>query len=130
MVNMKKQRSCTMTRGRFLRQIGVIVLTLLISIFSGCGMREKMEAQQKAKEKADFIMQNLGLNDVTDQFPEKYFPKQQVKPFLDGLTKNCDFASKRGKYVDFFSMLDKGKNRTAFIYEYILSCDSIRFIYI
>lgn len=106
------------------------LILFLITVSISCGLKDKIEKQNKAKGKADFIMQNLGKADMTDQFPEKYFPRSQLKLFLDRFTKNCDFSSKRGKYVDFFLMQVNGKSRTAFIYEYILNCDSLRFIYI
>jgi hypothetical protein len=95
----------------------------------GCGLKDKIEKQNKAKANADFIMENLNNVDVINQFPEKYFPPNQVKPVLDALNKNCDLDSKRGKFVDFFTMMNDGKSRVAFIYEYFLKCDSLRFIY-
>ncbi len=105
-----------------------LIIGIIFSLVS-CGVKDKMEKQNKAKECADFVMENLDKQEVINQFPEKYFPRQQFKPFLDTLTKNCDFKSKRGKYVDFFNLMNAGKNQIAFIYEYILKCDSLRFIY-
>jgi hypothetical protein len=104
-------------------------LIVTIAISSSCDVKEKIEMHEKARENADFIMENLEQQTITNQFPEKYFPRQQFKPFLDTLIKNCDFKSKKGKCVDFFSITNNGKNQTAFIYEYILRCDSLRFIY-
>jgi hypothetical protein len=106
------------------------LLIVLAGLFICCGVKEKMEKHEKAKENADFIMANLNSPTIIEQFPEKYFPRPQVKPFLDTLSRRCDFSSKLGRYVDFFSMNNNGKNQTAYIYEYILNCDSLRFIYI
>lgn len=115
-----------------LRILRSTLLTIAIVGFSliSCGVKDKLEKHNKAKANADFIMDNLSKPEVIDQFPEKYFPRQQFAQFLEPLTKNCDLGSKRGKFVDFFSMLNNGKNQTAYIYEYILNCDSLRFIYI
>jgi hypothetical protein len=110
--------------------IGLAFSGIITATFICCGVKDKIEKHNKAKSNADYIMQSLGREDLTDQFPEKYFPRTQLKPFMNNLTKKCDFNSKRGKFVDFFTMNNKGKNLTAFIYEYIFSSDSLRFIYI
>ena len=102
----------------------------IVSLVAGCGVREKMEKHNKARANADFIMENLNQPDISNQFPEKFFPKDRFQPFLDTLTKHCDFNSKKGKFVDFFNMNINGKSQTAYIHEYILNCDGIRFIYV
>ncbi|AYB34056.1 hypothetical protein [Chryseolinea soli] len=108
----------------------IIFLTTALGLLTGCNVKDKLEKMDKAKADSEFIMNNLTKPDITDRFPEKYFPKQQVKPFIDTLTKHCDFGNKRGKFVDFFTMSINGASKTAYIYEYILNCDSLRFIYI
>lgn len=107
----------------------IALTSFLVALLTSCGIKDRIEKQNKARANADFIMQNLGKGDVISQFPEKYFPRNQFVPFLSGLAKTCDFQNKRGKFVDFFTMVDNGRNKTAFIYEYILKCDSLRFIY-
>jgi len=107
----------------------IALMFLLTAMGAGCGIRDKIEKQNKARDNADFIMQNLNKKDVINQFPEKYFPRSQFASFLSGLAKKCDMDSKRGKFVDFFTIVDNGRNKTAFIYEYIMTCDSLRFIY-
>jgi len=104
-------------------------LGIIVFLF-GCSLKDKIEKQNKAKTNADFIMENLNNRDVINQFPGKYFPANQIKPVLDALNKNCDLDSKRGKFVDFFTMMSNGKSQVAFIYEYFLKCDSLRFIYV
>jgi hypothetical protein len=113
-----------------MRHLPTAMAIILITGLAACGLSEKMEKHNKAKENADFIMANLNSPTIIEHFPEKYFPREQTRPFLDTLTKRCDFTSKLGRYVDFFSMNINGKNQTAYIYEYILNCDSLRFIYI
>lgn len=84
---------------------------------------------EKAKADSNYLMDNLQKADIIDRFPEKYFPRDKFRPFLLQLTDNCDLANKQGKFVDYFSMLNNGKTQYAFIYEYIMDCDSLRFIY-
>ena len=74
-------------------------------------------------------MENLDQPNVYEKFPPKYFPKTQLEPFLSGLRQNCDWKNRDGKYVDFFNQVNVGGiNQTAFIYEYYMKCDSLRFI--
>lgn len=107
-----------------------LICLLIASLFISCNVKDKLEKMDKAKADSEFIMNNLNASGILDRFPEKYFPRQQTKPFIDTLTKRCDFDTKRGKFVDFFTMSINGANKTAYIYEYILNCDSLRFIYI
>jgi len=106
-----------------------IIALLGIGILTSCGLKDKLDKQAKAKANADYIMNNLGASNILKEFPEKYFPKDQTEPFLKGLTSNCDFENKEGKFVDFFNMSINGNTQMAYIYEYILDCDSLRFIY-
>lgn len=101
-----------------------IFLVTTIALLTSCNVKDKLEKMDKAKADSEFIMNNLNKVEIIDRFPEKYFPKQQTKPFIDTLTKHCDFDNKRGKFVDFFTMSTNGANKTAYIYEYILNCDS------
>lgn len=108
----------------------IIFLSATTGLLTGCNVKEKLEKMDKAKADSEFIMNNLNKPDIIDRFPEKYFPKQQVRPFIDTLIKHCDFDNKKGKFVDFFTMSINGASKTAYIYEYILNCDSLRFIYV
>ncbi len=89
-----------------------------------------MEKHDKAEEKSDYIMTNLINPDISKEFPEKYFPKDQVENLLNDIKMNCDWENRNGKFVDFFTMNNNGNSRTAFIYEYFLKCDSLRFVLI
>lgn len=111
---------------KMMRIINLFVFMLLVI---SCSLKGRMEKQEKAKSITDHIMANLNNRDVVELFPEKYFPRKQIVPVIESLNKNCDLNSKKGKYVDFFTMVSNGKNQVAFIYEYILKCDSLRFIY-
>jgi hypothetical protein len=89
-----------------------------------------MRKLDQGKANADFIMSNLSSPKVIEEFPEKYFSREQLKPAIDTLVAHCDLDKKEGKFVDFFTMLNNGKSRAAYIYEYFLNCDSLRFIYV
>jgi hypothetical protein len=60
-------------------------------------------------------------------FSEKHFPRPGITQFLEKI-KSCNWDKRRGKYVDFYSMQINTRSQVAFIYEYYLLCDSLRFI--
>ena len=105
-------------------------IPVLMVVLSCCNVNEKIRKLDQGKENADFIMNNLSKPEVIEQFPERYFPYEQLKPAIDTLVAHCDLDKKEGKFVDFFTMLNNGKSSTAYIYEYFLNCDSLRFIYV
>jgi hypothetical protein len=73
-----------------------IFLATTIGLLTSCNVKDKLEKMDKAKADSEFIMNNLTKPETIDRFPEKYFPRQQTKPFIDTLTKRCDFDNKRG----------------------------------
>lgn len=107
-----------------------LILTLMLVLLNSCYVKEKMQKLDRGKADADFIMSNLSKPEVIERFPEKYFLHEHVKPFIDTLAAHCEFDKKEGKFVDFFTMLKNGKSSTAYICEYFLNCDSLRFIYV
>lgn len=113
-----------------MKTITHLFILAIIASFISCGVQEKLEKHAKAQADAEFIMNNLNKPETIDRFPIKYFPREQFRPFLDTLTTKCDFDSKQGKFVDYFSMSNNGKYQSAYIFEYFLNCDSLRFIYI
>jgi hypothetical protein len=106
----------------------MIVFLIMLQLQS-CGVGERLEKQKKAQADADYIMNNLENPEVKKRFPAKYFPPEQLNPFVDNLVNQCDLDAKQGKFVDYFTMNLSGKHQIAYIYEYILDCDSLRFIY-
>ena len=113
-----------------LKIIGIVVgvLVILIGIISFYGYK-KMQNFKLAQEQADYIMNNLDNPKVADKFPAKYFPKEQIAPILMDIRNKCDWKNKDGKFVDFFTQKNVGgTDQNAFIYEYYLKCDSLRFI--
>ena len=105
----------------------IIGFTLL---FTSCNIKGKMEKHNKAQTESDYIMENLTSSEISNKFPEKYFPKGQTEQLFEDIKTNCDWENREGKFVDFFTMNNNGKNSTAYIYEYFLKCDSLRFVLI
>lgn len=107
--------------------IGFIVLAIvMIFVF---WIWPKLQKQNEAQAIADRVIQNLATEDVYKEFSEKYFPKDQLESYIGGIKQNCDWDSRDGKFVDFCSIKNIGGiDQTAFIYEYYLDCDSLRFI--
>jgi hypothetical protein len=95
-------------------------------------LKGKLERHEHAEVNANFIIENLDKGIVFKEFPEKYFPnREELNDVLGGIGKNCDWKNRDGKFVDFYTMKDIGGiNSTAFIYEYYLKCDSLRFVLI
>ncbi len=94
----------------------------------GCKVNDRYEKISKALKKSDYIMNNIDNPEVVQEFPQKYFPPEKINEILSGLTVNCDWKNRKGKFVDYRTMMIHDKFQVAYIYEYILKCDSIRFI--
>lgn len=116
-----------------LKVIGLIVLGLILVVgllfYFG---NKKLGRNKLAEQNANFIIENLDKEEVLTEFPEVNFKdREQLKSLLGGIKENCEWKNRDGKFVDFFTMKDIGGiNSTAFIYEYYLKCDSLRFILI
>jgi len=108
----------------------ILAFTLfLFTLLHGCDFEKAMEKHNKAQALADNIIEKLDDPSIYNEFPEKYFPREQLKPILDDLIPNCDWKNRDGKFVDFVTIgTIGGVDQTGFIYEYYLSCDSLRFI--
>lgn len=102
-----------------------LVLLFIVSIFYGCMSVKQIK---EAKEKSDSLLTEIAEGNAEKEFPTKYFNSSQTKYFLNQLKYNCDFANRKGHYINDFTMNENGVNRVAFIYEYYLKCDSLRFI--
>lgn len=113
--------------------IGIILLGLLLIVgllfYFG---NKKLERNNIAEKNANYIIENLDNDEVYKEFPEANFKdREQLKNLLEGIKKNCEWKNRDGNFVDFCTMKDIGGiNSTAFIYEYYLKCDSLRFILI
>lgn len=106
------------------------VLSILSVLVISCSLKDKLEKHEKAMANSSFIMDNFNKESIASEFSEKHFPKEQTVQLLSDIRQNCDWENRKGKFVDFTTMLNDGKNNVAYIYEYLLSCDSLRFILI
>ncbi len=107
-----------------------LIFTLILFLLASCYIKQRMHKLKQGREKADIIMNNLSNPGIIEQFPDKRFPHEHLKAAIDTLVAHCDLNNKKGKFVDFFTMSNNGKSSTAYIYEYFLNCDSLRFIYV
>jgi hypothetical protein len=103
-------------------------LLLFIVPLASCFSKQQLKKKQAAKVDADYIIENLNKEDVKNHFPTATFPVEQTNTILAQLSINCDWAHRQGKYVDQATINSNGQDYVAFIYEYILKCDSIRVI--
>ena len=108
----------------------ILAIMGLTFLFISCNLTGKLEKHDKAQQKSDYIMDNLNRSDVSKEFPGKYFPKDQTQKLLSDIKASCDWENRKGKFVDYFTMNINGENSTAYIYEYFLNCDSLRFVLI
>jgi hypothetical protein len=82
-----------------------------------------------AQEKSRELLDKIAEGSAVEQFPEKYFPRDQIVTLMDQLQNNCDFKDRKGNFInDYYEKNLGGVDRVSFIYEYYLKCDSIRFI--
>ena len=109
-------------------KISGIVILILIAFFIYSGWKNGQK-HKKAEEIANHVIDNLDNESIYTDFPEKYFPKDQLLEVLTQFRQNCDWQNRDGKYVDFFNQKSiGGTDQIAFIYEYYLNCDSLRII--
>lgn len=101
--------------------------TILIVLLIGSCTNEK--PRSIAREKADLLLEKIGKGGGAEDFPEELFPPQQTKLILSELVNHCDFANRKGVFInDYYQKNINGTDLASFIYEFELSCDTIRFI--
>ena len=72
-----------------MKRISILALCLIQSLFN-CVDNDQRD---KAHIKADELMKNLVEQNSEKYFPEKYFPREQLRPVLLDLKMNCDTAT-------------------------------------
>lgn len=101
------------------------LISLLVILLVSCFNNSQLE---QAKAKADKLLNDISLGKANSAFPEKYFPREQTYALMDELKNKCDFANRKGTFINDYAQISNGIKRVSFIYEYYLKCDSIRFI--
>lgn len=103
----------------------LIKIIFFILVLSGCINKDQVEQARKMTE--DLLI-SISSGNANDKFPEKYFPYSQTILLMSELKNKCDFANRKGNFINDFYQKRQGNDRVSFIYEYYLRCDSIRFI--
>lgn len=103
----------------------LLLLSIFIFMLFGCDNNNQIG---EAKIKADKLLNDISLGKAYDAFPEKYFPVNQTHALMDELKGKCDFANKKGTFINEYLQETPNGKRISFIYEYYLKCDNIRFI--
>ena len=103
-----------------MKNIYVVILILL----AGCTNK-----RQLALERSRELLDKIAAGTAIEEFPEKYFPKDQTVVLMYQLQNNCDFKDRKGNFInDYYEKNPEAPDRVSFIYEYYLKCDSLRFI--
>lgn len=104
-----------------------IIVMMVLSLLLGCKVIDRNQVIE-ARKMSDSLLDSIAAGNVENAFPVKYFNPSQTKLILNWLRKKCDFADRQGNFINDFYISENGVNKVAFIYEYYLKCDSIRFI--
>lgn len=117
------------------RKIIMVVVTIFVVIGSVLGTLlftavQRHKKYKEAQANADYVIENFDKEFVLKEFPAKNFPDRgQLQTIVKKMADDCDWKHRDGKFVDFFLMRKiGGAEKTSFIYEYYLKCDSIRII--
>jgi|WetSurMetagenome_2_1015567.scaffolds.fasta_scaffold630295_1 hypothetical protein len=103
----------------------LLKMFLFLLVVAGCVNNNQIE---RAREMAEDLLTNISLGNANDKFPEKYFPRSQTVTLMNELKNKCDFANRKGNFINDFYQNGQDYERVSYIYEYYLRCDSIRFI--
>lgn len=112
------------------RKLTLSLATMLFFSFS-CNTSNEMKKISIAQKDADYIIANLDKQEVLSHFPEKNFSKQEMAIIIDNISKTCDWPNRKGRFIDYVTYHGKrSAKNVAFVYEYFLKCDSVRFVLI
>ncbi|MBV6419606.1 MAG: hypothetical protein DAHOPDDO_00829 [Ignavibacteriaceae bacterium] len=106
------------------RHIKIILIALVLI---SCTKIDQKQIDQ-AKKLSDKLLDDIAVGHANAAFSEQYFPSDQTKIILSELKNKCDFANRKGNFVNDFYESRSGYFKVHFIYEYYLKCDSVRII--
>jgi hypothetical protein len=109
-----------------LLRLGNNILIILLVLLPACNNSNKIKI---AKASADELLESIAAGSALELFPEERFPAEQAKVILTDLKNKCEFANRKGHFInDFYHKEINGNDKLSLIYEFYLKCDSIRFI--
>ncbi|MCK9451225.1 MAG: hypothetical protein M0Q90_06000 [Bacteroidales bacterium] len=103
----------------------ILIISICVILFVGCDSPNQV---RQAKSEADKLLNDISLGNAYSAFSEKYFPAEQTVALINELKNECDFANRKGVFINDYIQATTDGKRVSFIYEYYLKCDNIRFI--
>ena len=103
------------------------IIFLIIVFFTIIGCVSNIQVDE-AKVMADNLLNNISSGKAEKSFSKKYFSQEQTKIVLNSLRYDCDFANRKGNYINDYIHKEQGLTSVSFIYEFFLKCDSVRLI--
>ena len=100
------------------------IIIFIVFLLSSCGKEDYLK---RARSMADDLFEKIETGSANGDFSEKYFPLSQTEAIMYDLKNKCDFANRKGGFIEEFKV-PKEANKIICVYEYYLKCDSIRFI--
>lgn len=110
-----------------MKKIDFIAISFGLLALSACGV--SLKDRELVKNKADSLLEKIALGTALNEFPVDKFPKEQSISFLSDLKNNCDFANRKGHFINDYIENINGQKRVNIIYEFYLKCDSARIIF-
>lgn len=104
-------------------------ISLFLSPLFINGCIDKELKVEKAREKSKLLLGKIAEGTAINEFPEKYFSREQGEAILLDLREKCDFKNRKGVFVNDVISSQNGQRQASFIYEFMLKCDTIRLIF-
>jgi hypothetical protein len=89
-----------------------------------------MKNSEEAQLDANYIIEHLDNKEVISHLPANYFSREQSENLIQKISEGCDWENRKGHFIDYTTIQNNSEHDVAFIYEYFLKCDSLRFILI
>jgi len=102
---------------------GIVLIYLLAT---GCQLNERLDRLDQGRKKADFFLDHLQDSVKMAALAADPTMALHVRNFTAALAERCDWAGRRGTFIDFYMHRSGDERRVTYIYEYFLDCDSVR----
>lgn len=102
----------------------VIILVLLF--LTSCGA----DREERARLMSDELIKNLANKGSESYFDTAFFNREQMTGILKSVREKCDYKNREGGFINAFTRRSLGtkESNVFFLYEFHLSCDSVRFV--